>query len=464
MLTQRRHFLKQAAFVTTGFASLRGLFGSVNNEFFEANGRLIQGYGELRKDPEGILDLPPNFSYRIVTTKGSEMSDGFFTPGMPDGMAAFPDPDGSTILLCNHEMDDERIQHGEFFGGSPDLIEKIDPSLFFDAGTKGNKPCSGAVTRIKFDTQTQKTIGAEMALAGTLRNCAGGPTPHGTWITCEESVQKRDGRHRQDHGYAFEVGAKFGSGIDQPIPLKGMGRFNHEAVAIDPTSGIVYLTEDRHDSLIYRFIPEKPNKLAGPGKLQALVVTDAPCFDTRNWDQKNGLPVGKVLNVRWIDMHNIDAPEDDLRFQGFDRGAARFARGEGMWYGNDAVYFACTNGGHKQKGQIFRYVPSRFEGRAEELKFPGRLELFSEPNDADILEMADNLTVAPWGDLILSEDGENEQFIVGITKRGDLYKLARNAISDSEFAGSVFSPDGSTLFCNIQGDGLTLAIQGPWRQ
>jgi secreted PhoX family phosphatase len=152
-----------------------------------------------------------------------------------------------------------------------------------------------------------------------------------------------------------------------------------------------------------------------------------------------------------------------LRRRGLAQGAACFARGEGAWYGNDAIYVACTNGGRKKKGQIWRYVPSLFEGAPEERNDPGKLELFVEPNDGDLVDNADNLTVAPWGDLIVCEDGEDEQFLVGVTPKGEFYKFGKSAAGDSELAGVTFSPDGTTLFVNIQHKGLTLAITGPWR-
>lgn len=459
----RRDFFARAAAVTTGFASLRFLVDDVHgiDRFFEADGLRIRGYGNLVPDPDGVLDLPEGFTYQILSVPGEEMSDGLINPGLPDGMAAFPGPDGSTVLLRNHEIDGKQEAIGPF-GEDGGLRNRLNPSLIYDNGF-GKNACKGGVSRLCYDTRTRRVTGSEMGLAGTLRNCAGGPTPWGTWVTCEETVQLADREHEKDHGYAFEVSSEFGCRLDEPVPLREMGRFNHEAIAVDGQTGIVYLTEDRHDSLIYRYIPNLPGKLAKGGILQALAVRYASGLDTRNWAQAHRVPVGEVLEARWIDLEDIQSPRDDLRFQGFDKGAARFARGEGMWYGNDAIYFACTNGGHAKKGQIWRYVPSRFEGKRDEQRFPGRLELFSEPNNADLLEMADNLTVAPWGDLILCEDGPGDQNLVGLTPRGDIYRFGHNALSKSEFAGVTFSPDGSTLFCNIQKDGLTLAIRGPWR-
>ena len=252
-----------------------------------------------------------------------------------------------------------------------------------------------------------------------------------------------------------------------------MGRFNHEAVAVDPKSGIVYQTEDRHDSLIYRFIPDVPGKLARGGRLQAMAIRDMKSADTRNWKgwadkvfpwTYDAIAVGEKMEVVWVDIQNVESPKDDLRLQGFDKGAARFARGEGMWHSNDSIYFVCTNGGYRKKGQVWRYIPSPFEGTPAEDKQPGTLELFIEPNNSDLLENGDNITVAPWGDLILCEDGPGTQFIVGVTPQGKLYRFAKNSRNRSEFAGATFSPNGSTLFVNIQGAGMTLAITGPWNK
>jgi secreted PhoX family phosphatase len=192
-----------------------------------------------------------------------------------------------------------------------------------------------------------------------------------------------------------------------------------------------------------------------------LCVKDKRRLDTRNWDQQL-VKLGTVLETRWEEVDHIHSPGDDLRYQGFDRGAARFARGEGMWYGREAVYFACTNGGRQKLGQIWRYTPSPVEGTSDEKDKPGRLELFIEPNDGALVENCDNVTVTPWGDLILCENGPGDEFLVGVTPAGEIYRLGRNALDQQDLAGATFAPDGSTLFVNIQGRGVTLAITGPW--
>ncbi len=408
------------------------------------------------------MDLPQDFSYTILSRWGDTMDDGYRVPHRPDGMATFPGPDGLTVLIRNHEVNFNADLAEGAFGEDLTKQLELDPSLMYDAGTERGRPCQGGTTTVVYDTRSQKVVRQYLSLAGTIRNCAGGPTPWNSWITCEETVERAGDGRLVDHGYAFEVPASADMGLASPVPLTAMGRFNHEAVAVDPASGIVYQTEDRHDGLIYRFIPTVPGQLAEGGQLQALVVRGHQSLDTRNWEQQLVTP-GHQIPVAWIDLNEVEAPEDDLRHRGFEAGAACFARGEGMWYGNGAVFFACTNGGKAKKGQIWRYIPSPVEGTEGEVQQPGTLELFVEPNDGALVDNADNLTVAPWGDLIVCEDGGGDQFLVGVTPEGALYKFARNALGDSELAGATFAPDGTTLFVNIQHAGLTLAITGPWK-
>ena len=426
-------------------------------------------YGDFLPDPYGILDLPEGFTYHAFSTVGERMDDGFLVPGAHDGMAAFPGPNGKTILIRNHELI-IGPQEAQSFAHDKRLRE-VDSEKIYDSG-KGTKPGLGGTTTLVYDTQTGTLESHHLSLMGTIRNCAGGVTPWNTWISCEESVQLAKDTYEKDHGYNFEVPASATVGLTTPIPLKAMGRFNHEAVAVDVKSGIVYQTEDRHDSLIYRFVPAVPGKLAQGGRLQAMTIQGMKSADTRNWKQwadkifpwtyDAAVAVGQKMEVTWVDIQNVESRKDDLRLQGFDKGAARFARGEGMWYSDNTIYFVCTNGGYRKKGQVWRYIPSPFEGTSAEDKQPGILELFIEPNNSDLLENGDNVTVTPWGDLILCEDGPGTQFLVGVTPEGKLYRFAKNSRSTSEFAGATFSPDGSTLFVNIQGAGMTLAITGPW--
>jgi uncharacterized protein len=461
--TSRREFLKLTGIVSLGFLGLQHFVANPLLAAARAANDYDIGYGPLVPDPQGILNLPKGFSYKIISRQGNKMSDGLLVPGAPDGMATFPGPNGRTILVRNHELTSGT---NGAFGAQNELLAKVDKDKFFDFG-KGQYPQLGGTTTVVYNPATGQVEKEFLSLVGTTRNCAGGPTPWNTWITCEESVMKPDGINgcEQAHGYNFEVPASTKMKVTKAVPIKAMGRMNHEAVAVDPRTGIVYMTEDTSDSLIYRFIPKKNGKLLKGGQLQALVVREQKSLDTRNWERLTtpAIPVGKAFAVEWIDIENVESPENDLRLQGFDKGAARFARGEGMWFGRNEVYFACTNGGKLGYGQVFRYTPSIHEGKAEEKQFPGQLELFVESNDSQVANACDNMTVAPWGDLILCEDNPTPT-LVGITPKGEFYKLGQNIGFKSEFAGGVFSPTGETFFVNLQVAGLTVAITGPWRK
>ena len=461
----RRNFIKVTGIATLGFM---GLQQWIKNPVSAAtrNAHGAAGYGSLVSDPEGILNLPKGFSYKIISREGDKMDDGLMIPGAPDGMATFRGKGDRVIVVRNHELSPEKPEHGAF-GAKNELLDKVNANKFYDYGKK-TVPALGGTSTFVYNPKTGSIEKQFLSLAGTVRNCAGGPTPWNSWLTCEESTVKAgasDGNGEKDHGYVFEVPASEKIGLADPLPIKAMGRFNHEAVAVDPATGIVYLTEDRGDSLIYRYIPKTPGKLLNGGKLQALAIREQKSFDTRNWESLTTpkFPLKQAMDVEWTDIENVESPEDDLRYQGFNNGAACFARGEGMWYGKNEIYFACTNGGHISNGQVFRYVPSPAEGKADEKKSAGKLELFAESPDKKILQNCDNLTVAPWGDLVMCEDTPHP-FIVGITPGGEYYKLAENVGYKSEFAGGVFSPSGETFFVNIQGAGLTLAITGPWKK
>jgi secreted PhoX family phosphatase len=458
----RREFLRTSAAVALGF---RGLYTFLADSA-RAQGPadpIPFGYGDLIPDPAGLLDLPAGFAYRVISRAGDPMDDGLLVPGLCDGMAAFPGPSGKTILVRNHEL----IGRGGAFGPGNELLGRIDAARLYDGGRAGG-PSAGGTTTLVYDTARGAVESQYLSLGGTVRNCAGGATPWGSWITCEEFPAAAgsffDGvTLDREHGYNFEVPASVNRGIAAPIPLKAMGRFNHEAVAVHPGTGIVYQTEDRADGLLYRFLPGRAGNLGEGGRLQALKIRGMASADTRNWSQPT-IAVGQAMDVEWLDIQNVEAPGDDLRFQGFAAGAARFARGEGMWYGSGSFYFACTNGGSNRTGQIWRYTPSPLEGAADEARQPGRLALFIEPNNSALLENADNVAVSPWGDLILCEDSGDVDYLIGVTPGGETYRFAKNAANTAELAGATFSPDGRTLFFNIFSPGMTLAVTGPWHR
>ena len=273
-------------------------------------------------------------------------------------------------------------------------------------------------------------------------------------MTCEENFDGPDDNLQKSHGYVFEVPATATPGLADPIPLKDMGRFIHEAACVDPETGIVYLTEDQGDSLFYRFIPNEPGNLRAGGTLQALVIKDKPSAVTNNYSwAPDQIIQNQPMAVSWVTLSNVDPDENDLAERGHALGAAYFNRGEGIWFGEKELYFTSTQGGQEGRGQVWRYQPGP-DG--------GVLELFLEPNDSSVFEFIDNITIAPWGDLIVCEDGLMPNYLRGITPQGKVYNIARNDYESSEFAGACFSPDGRVLFVNLQDAHMTLAITGPW--
>ena len=423
--------------------------------------------GPLRPDAGELLDLPDGFSYRIVSNSGETMDDGLQVPPAHDGMAAFPGADGRVILICNHEMPPAFPEYSAFGTRFEALPEKVRERVYDRGG--GTSPGAGGTTTTVYNPETGRTERQHLSLAGTELNCAGGPTPWGSWLSCEECFESPGtdfsrGRlitRDEKHGYVFEVSASE-SGLADPVPIKAMGRFEHEACAVHAPSGIVYMTEDRHYSLFYRYIPDARGRLREGGRLQALAIAGRPAQQLHNWTGERSIGIGESLATHWIDLDDVDPAENDLRLRGAAAGAATFARGEGLCNAGDAFAFTCTIGGPQRLGQVFLYQPSASEGRGGEQQQPGQLTLIAEAGADSLLRNADNLTMAPWGDLILCEDTSGHCGLVGIRPDGTQYHLADNAYSSSELAGVCFSPDGNTLFVNIQYPGTTIAITGPW--
>ncbi|WP_309646098.1 alkaline phosphatase PhoX [Phenylobacterium sp.] len=468
MSASRRQFLATAT-ASAAFAGFARLANAQEGASAAAPYRSeVAGYGALRADPAGVLDLPEGFSYTVVSKAGDPMSDGLVTPFKMDGMGCFPLDGDRVILVRNHEIKPRDLEITAF-GPGRTLAPKIAADRVYDFGDDG-LPLGGGTTTLVYDLKTRKVERHHLSLAGTSTNCAGGITPWGSWLTCEETTQGAGQEARKDHGWVFEVPSQ-AKGLVDPTPITGMGRFRHEAACIDPRTGIVYQTEDMGDGLglFYRYLPNDPTKLHAGGKLQALALPEGVDADPRNWETRYWKQ-GDWRNVRWVDLDGVDNPYEDLRYRGHAKGAAWFARGEGVFFGQGELYFACTSGGPNGGGQIMRYVPSPEEGRPGEADKPARLQLFVEPQDVQTLEMGDNIAPTPWGHMIVCEDkigGTN--FLRGVTGDGKIYTLGRNALQSdgdaagtSELAGACFSPDGTTLFVNIYMPGTTLAITGPW--
>jgi len=459
----RRAFLRGGAALAGGLAlaSFPGLAGSARAAKNDgpAYGPLHPAYDEATGLP--LLHLPLGFRYFSYGWTGDPLDDRTPTPALHDGMAIIREF-GRWLVLCrNHE-----VGPGSPFTSHP-----------YSTGA------GGGTTNLVFDLKTERFVSAYATLSGTVRNCAGGLTPWGTWLTCEETTTATAGK---PHGYVYDVGPLGGS----PIPLKRLGRFSHEAVAVDPRTGIVYETEDGPSwpgddaSGFYRFVPRFPGSLNEGGRLQMLKIKGQPQFDAR----KLGA-TGQIYHVEWVDVSipdpKVDANNNLLEpspfKQGLAGGGALFQRPEGCWYGDEKIYFLSTDGGPVSEGQVFVYDPKR-----ETLKV-----IYASP-DYKVLENPDNLVVTPDGSLLLCEDnsgtppgppnaGERLLFL----RDGQISEFALNALNftpsglgsyqrsqsgvtfsndyrQQEWAGAHFSPDGEWLFVNIQTPGVTFAITGPW--
>ncbi|MFF0891203.1 alkaline phosphatase PhoX [Streptomyces sp. NPDC003456] len=424
------------------------------------------GYGPLVPDPRGILALPAGFTYRVLTHSGkTKLESGEFTPSNHDGTAAFAGPRGTTLLVNNHELKGPRAK----WAHPVPLTE----GLVYDPAAAGG--CT--VVEVRPDGRVAEWVG----IAGTSTNCAGGRTPWGTWLTCEENSDKAGvNGMTKDHGYVFEVDPSDRRANRDPKPLKFFGRYDHEAVVIDPKRGHAYLTEDASgpNGLFFRWTPPK-GFAYGPGTFRTLAddagVLQAPkCFDSGGRfvdDLSRATRIGTVYGVDWVDVPDRDARTTPVRKQFGDRDVTRARKLEGMWWGDGGAYivssYARDESPVRHDGQVWFYDPKR---RTLTLKV--LLGVNPDPSADGALDGPDNITVSPYGGLVIAEDGEGVQHLFGATDSGRTYPIARNELNlgteeepeYSEFAGVTFSPDGRTLFASIQTPGILLAITGPWKR
>jgi secreted PhoX family phosphatase len=430
-----------------------------------------------------LLRLPKGFRYRSFGWTGDAMAGGAPTPSLHDGMAPVRQLDeagDAFVLMRNHE----RLFAPPFGGTAPVYDTCAAPNV---AG------CGGGTTALVFeDGGFSATI---PTLAGTLSNCAGGATPWGSWLSCEELiVDAREGL--KAHGYVFEVPSPdLGSASARPIV--GMGRMKHEAVAVDPSTGDVYLTEDNGPmgpSGLYRFRPRDRSSRVGAleqgGTLEMLAVRDRPNADLGSAEQ------GDTHAVRWVAIDEPDAGAERNGvtdgfpvevglgrsgpfMQGEARGGAAFRRLEGCFAHGGRIYFTDTIGGAAAAGTLWALTLAASDAGVE--------CVYASPGEREA-DNIDNVCVSPRGGLAVCEDGGGVvdgtallrgNRLLGLAPSGPPFPFVENNMllernvperpwiepadyRSMEFAGVCYSPRGDRLFVNIQTPGVTFEIRGPW--
>ncbi|MER5394261.1 alkaline phosphatase PhoX [Saccharopolyspora sp. NPDC002686] len=380
---ERRNFLRAA--VVGGTAVTLGF--SVTRESIAYPAQTgTSPYGALQAADANGIQLPAGFTSRVIARSTKTVGNtGYTWHSAPDGGACFADGAG-WIYVSNSEMSS---------GG-------------------------GGVSAVKFDADGNVT-GAYRILAGTTRNCAGGPTPWNTWLSCEET----------DFGYTWETDPR---GINPAVRRDAMGQFKHEAAACDPDHKVIYQTEDQPDGCFYRFIPTTWGDLSAGGTLQVLVEN------------------GSALS--WVNVPDPDGNPTATRKQ--VSGAKLFNGGEGAFYRNGTCYFTT-----KGDNRVWAY-----DAVNNQLHIAYDDNLTSNPP----LTGVDNITGAAVGDLYVAEDGGNMEVCI-ITPDDVVAPFLRiNGQSGSEIAGVAFNPAGNRLYFSSQrgttgtsSGGITYEVTGPFR-
>jgi secreted PhoX family phosphatase len=494
----RRQFFARSAVAAGATTVGGGLFDAlVARAAFagEPQGRAGFGYGPLRPAGEDLA-LPVGFQYRVIANEGDPMDDGFPTPKAMDGMATFAAPNGNILLIRNHEDGQAGNTLRPRPAGSTSTSAGIlNGRLGTHYGPRAfayDEFAAGGTVTLEVEPHGERALVSQhWSLVGTVRNCAGGLTPWGSWISSEETLENASATgYAQNHGYNFEVPLGTVPGTPtQAVPLKHLGRFAHEAVAVDPATGAVYETEDQNDgSGFYRYMPAarptRPGDLESPtGQLQMLKVVGVT-----NYEAAIGQTPGVALRIEWVNIANPDPTPvsqtdpvtgltvSSVFIQGLALGGARFRRLEGCWYDAGKIYFISTNGGNRGFGQVWVHDIAA-----------QTIALVVESSGHDHFDGPDNCCISPRGGLVFCEDATAAQHLRGVAPSGGVFDLARNLRNTIEFAGACFSPDGNTLFVNLYGRGnerttqpyrspvqipvgpekferaATVAIWGPWK-
>ncbi|HEX2486854.1 MAG TPA: alkaline phosphatase PhoX [Myxococcota bacterium] len=349
-----------------------------------------QAYGPLQGPDANGLRLPAGFTSRVVARSGSLVAGtSYVWHGAPDGGAVFPLASGGYVYVSNAEL------------------------------------AAGGVGAIRFDA-AGAIADAYRILSGTSRNCAGGPTPWGTWLSCEEIAL----------GHVWECDPQ---NAQAGVRHAGLGSFNHEAAAVDPFHGRVYLTEDRVDGLLYRFTPDAYPDLSA-GVLEAAEAVGDDPFSAR------------PLVWHPIPLPNPTTGQTHTRYQVPE--ATTFDGGEGAWYERGIVYFGTKGDNRIWSLNTFNDTLRILYDRA------------TSPNP--LLSGIDNVFVTPARDVFVAEDGGNME-IVAITPLGSVVPVLRlDGHSNSEITGPALDPSGGRLYFSSQrgangiGIGTTYEVTGPF--
>lgn len=402
---RRREFLK-VGLATVGAVALGPSFWE---RVYTAAAQPGTGpYGPLQEADGNGLMLPAGFTSRVVARSGLPVPGTLYPwPIFPDGAHCFATSDGGWIQVVNSETPSADI------GAIPDEIQRF-----------------GGASAIRY-SPAGAIEDAYNVLGDTRTNCAGGATPWGTWLSCEEFDDSIRGGPTARAGKVWECDP---TGAAPPIRRDALGSFKHEAAAVDPATNQVYLTEDVGDGRFYRFTPAtftgEPDDL-NTGTLEAA---------ERIGPEPNG-----PWTVAWHMIDDPSAAAVSTRYQAAS--SSPFDGGEGCFFDSGIVYVTT-----KGDNRVWRYNVD-----TQELDLLYDASLHTDP----VLTGVDNLIVSQTGKVYVAEDGGNMEVVV-ITPGNEVAPIVRATGPQhgfdspspfptvSEITGLAISPDGTRMYFNSQ--------------